>query len=161
MFGIATSICVAVRHRTSQSRAVLGPLVLALLAAAAFGQTQDTTPQAIDECGTLVFSSSGCILFQGTGGMVYIPDTGRFRVGDAVRVVGTLDPTCKTICKDAAGCVRGAVLYDPAVFPCGQALPSFPGDIVTNACTTVSTAVLTLTLAGLWYTRRRLTGGRT
>jgi hypothetical protein len=130
-------------------------LVLASAAGAQTTQPSDNSPQAIDECGTLV-EGSGCVLFQGAGGKWVIPGgSGDFRFGDAVRVVGTADPSCVTICPDADGCIRGAVLYDPNVLPCGTALPNFPADIVTNVCSTLSAALLTLTVVGLLATRRR------
>ncbi len=108
----------------------------------------------IDACGVLV-QGHGCVLFEGGGGSYVIPDAGNFRFGDAVRVVGTLDPNCITICPDADGCVRGAVLYDPLVFPCGTPLPSFPGDLLTGLCETLGGVLVALPLVGLWYTRSR------
>ncbi len=124
-----------------------------LLAAGAYGQADQTEPSLIDECGTLV-QGNGCVLFEGAGGKYVVPDAGRFDFGDSVRIVGTLDPSCITICKDSDGCIRGAELYDPATFPCGVSLPNFPEDIVTNACASASTGLLTIALAGIWYTRR-------
>jgi hypothetical protein len=131
-------------------------LALCALAATAnaWAQTDQTGSQAFDECGVLV-QGAQCVLFQGAGGLYYVPDTGDFRVGDAVRAVGTLIPGCNTICSDADGCIGGGKLYDPSVFPCGQALPNFPADILTNACSSVGSTVLMLTLAGLWLTRPR------
>jgi len=117
------------------------------------GQSGQAALSPVDECGVLVQGES-CVLFEGGGGRYVVPDTGHFRVGDAVRVVGTLDPNCVTICKDADGCIRGGTLYDPALFPCGTRVPQFPQDLVTGTCTAASAALLTLTLAGLWYTRR-------
>ncbi len=114
---------------------------------------------AIDACGTLVQGES-CVLFEGGGGRYVVPDAGDFRVGDAVRVVGTLDPSCVTICKDADGCILGGKLYDPARSPCGTPLPQFPQDLVTSACTALSGALLTFTLAGLWCARRAQVGRR-
>jgi hypothetical protein len=145
----------------SMHRGILARLTLLvlLLTPAAWAQTdQNTTgPTEIDECGTLV-RSGNCVLFEGGGGTYYVPNTGNFKVGDAVRVVGTLNPNCTTICDQADGCIQGATLYDPAINPCGQALPNFPGDIVTNACTAAAGSLLALTLGGLWLTRPRQTG---
>jgi len=110
--------------------------------------------QPIDACGMLV-QGHGCVLFQGGGGSYVVPDAGDFKFGDLVRVVGTVDPNCITICPDADGCIRGAVLYDPLVFPCGTRLPSFPGDLLTGLCETAGGVLIGLPLAGLWYTRVR------
>lgn len=129
-------------------------LLVAAAAGAACGQTDETGQRAFDECGTLVRGAE-CVLFEGAGGKYYVPELGDFQVGDAVRAVGTLDPSCVTICRDADGCLLGGALYDPAVFPCGQPLPRFPQDILTNACSLLSTGLVALSLGGLWYARRR------
>ena len=120
----------------------------------AWTQTNDDTegPRAIDACGVLV-QGAGCVLFEGAGGSWVVPDAGRFDFGDAVRIVGTADPDCITICPDADGCIRGAVLYDPLVFPCGTPLPSFPDDLVTGLCESLGGALVALPLAGMWCTR--------
>ncbi len=133
-------------------------LPILALASAAAAQTDPNAPQLIDECGTLV-EGNGCVLFEGAGGRFVVVGSGssRFQFGDAVRVVGTVDPKCVTICPDADGCIRGAELYDPAVLPCGTALPNFPADIVTGVCSSLSAALLTLTVVGLRATRRRAT----
>jgi len=110
--------------------------------------------QDFDACGVLAVGN-GCILFEGGGGTYVLPDAGGFDFGDAVRVVGTLDPECITICDEADGCIRGAAVYDPAFYPCGSSLPNFPGDIITNTCSSVGAALPAAALAGLWLTRRR------
>ena len=124
-----------------------------LLVAAARGQTTQPSSQAIDECGVLL-EGAGCVLFQGAGGKYVVVSGGDFKFGDAVRVVGTVDTGCITICKDADGCIRGATLYDPAIFPCGTSLPNFPADLVSGLCSTVSASLLTLTVVGLWCAAR-------
>jgi hypothetical protein len=129
-------------------------LLVAVLASAAYAQTEDGGPSAFDACGILV-RGTDCVLFDGGGGKYVVSDAGRFRIGDAVRVVGTLDPNCQTICAGSDGCIRGAELYDPAVYPCGQPLPNFPTDIVTNVCSAASLGLLILTLAGLSCTGLR------
>ncbi len=111
-----------------------------------------TTP--IDACGTLI-EGDGCVLFSGGGGNYVLADYGRFHVGDAVRVVGTVDPNCSTICSGSDGCILGAVVYDPAVFPCGTKLPNAPADIITNVCSAIGSAAPALALAGMWLTRPR------
>ncbi len=116
------------------------------------GSNSQTGPQPFDACGTLVRGTE-CVLFEGGGGKYYVPDTGGHHVGDTIRVVGTLDPNCATFCQDADGCISGAKVYDPAVYPCGTAIPSFPGDIITNACTTISAGTLALSIVGMYLTR--------
>jgi hypothetical protein len=142
-------------------------LAFALLASSlACSQTNDNQTQQndngglrfqlFDACG-LLKEGNGCILFEGGGGTYVLPDAGGFDFGDVVRVVGTLDPECVTICTDADGCIRGAAVYDPTVFPCGTDLPNFPDDIFTNACSSLGTALPAAALVGLWLTRRRRT----
>jgi hypothetical protein len=128
-----------------------------LLVSAAQGQTPQPTSFDIDECGVLV-QEGGCALFSGGGGKFVVVDTGRFGFGDSVRVVGTVDTNCTTICSTADGCIRGATLYDPAILPCGTALPNFPGDIVTGACSSLGTTLLVATVTGLWLSRRSSRG---
>jgi hypothetical protein len=110
--------------------------------------------QPFDACGVLK-QGGGCILFEGGGGTFVLPDAGGFEFGDLVRVVGTRDPECVTICHDADGCIRGAAVYDPTVYPCGSTLPNFPDDIVTDACSSLGTALPAAALVGLWFTSRR------
>ena len=120
----------------------IGPLAAAALA-------QSPTPGPIDTCGALVQGAT-CVLFQADGGTRYVlPSFGNFRVGDAVRVVGTVT-FCNSICGDADACISAPQLYEPTVFPCGEPLPNFPGDI----CTGVSSSLLGMTLVGLWLCRR-------
>jgi len=129
-------------------------LPMLVLTSAVAAQTDPNAPQSqlIDECGTLV-QGNGCVLFEGAGGRYVVVASGRFQFGDAVRVVGTIDPECVTICPEADGCIRGAVLYDPARLPCGTALPNFPEDIVTGVCSSLSAALLALAVVGLRATR--------
>lgn len=132
--------------------------VLCALCPAGFGQTgDDLAPHAIDACGVLV-RGTDCVLFEGAGGRFYLADYGNYRVGDAVRVIGTADPTCITICRDADGCIRGATLYNPAVYPCGTAIPSISdldNALVDSVCTAASGALGTLALAGMFLSRPR------
>jgi hypothetical protein len=117
------------------------------------GQEPDTEPRPFDECGVLM-QVGNCVLFAGAGGNYYLPDAGDYRVGDAVRVVGTLYPNCSTICTEADGCISGAAVYDPAVFPCGTDLPNFPGDLLAGLCTAVGTGLLACSAIGT-FTRGR------
>jgi hypothetical protein len=140
-------------------RAVCGLLAAGLWVAAAPAQTDPNSggATAIDACGTLS-QGAGCVLFEGGGGTWVLPDPGRFRLGDAVRVVGTADPSCVTICADADGCIRGGVVYDPAVYPCGTTLPNLPVDLVNGLCEAASGALVGLAVLGIWYTRPRGAG---
>ncbi len=133
-------------------------LVVAMLSLAAFvtaarAQSGDET---IDECGVLVRVGS-CVLFEGAGGRFLLSDYGDYREGDLVRVVGAVDENCITICPEADGCVRGAEVFDPLVFPCGEPLPNFPGDI----CTGVAGGLTLAGLGGLALASRRLPRRRT
>ena len=101
-----------------------------------------------DACGVLV-NGPGCVLFEGGGGSYVLADAGNFAFGDTVRVVGTLNPNCITLCPEADGCISGAEVVDPAVFPCGTPLPSFPQDIFTGVCPAAATGLLALTLVSL------------
>jgi hypothetical protein len=132
---------------------VSGLFVLALSAGEICGQTDGAVAGPFDGCGVLV-AGNGCVLFEVGGAQYVIPDAGRFEFGDAVRVVGTLDPECITIC-EVDGCIRGGVVYDPAVYPCGTRLPDFPGDLFRGLCDAVSAGLVGATATGLLFTRRR------
>ncbi len=133
-------------------------ILAALAGRLAVAQSDGTTTQPgssdFDACGTLV-RTQDCVLFDGGGGLYYLSDYGRFQVGDAVRVVGSLDDSCVTICGEAQGCVRGARLYDPAQFPCGTDIPSLSEDLLPSLCATASGALGSLATSGLWLARRR------
>jgi len=130
-------------------------MAVLLLAATAVGQDGGSDgPREIDACGVLV-QGAGCVLFAGGGGQYVLSEYRDFRIGDAVRVVGTVDPNCTTICGDADGCIRGAQVYDARVYPCGTPLPDFPADLVGNLCTAASGALAGLGAAGLFFVRRR------
>lgn len=139
-------------HRIATAAAAL------VLLAAPVGALADSANadgmQAIDACGVLV-QGAGCVLFEGGGGTYVVVNVDDFQFGDAVRVVGTVDPECVTICPEADGCIRGAAVYDPAVFPCGTDLPNLPADIVTDACTMASGVLVAGTVAGLMLARPR------
>jgi hypothetical protein len=148
---------------TLRKRSILTAAISALFAPAAIEQvTNDPNgpsgPQEIDACGTLV-QMGPCVVFEGGGGSYVLADYGRFRIGDAVRVIGTADPDCITICPDADGCIRGAVLYDPAIWPCGTPIPSVGEDllpaITESACSALGSAATMLTIVGLIATRVR------
>lgn len=126
--------------------------ILALLLAASINPSAraQSTDQTIDECGVLVRVGS-CVLFEGAGGRFVLADYGDYREGDLVRVVGTVDENCITICSEADGCVRGAEVFDPLVFPCGEPLPDFPGDV----CTGVAGGLTLAGLSGLAVASRR------
>ncbi|MCG3126541.1 MAG: hypothetical protein CHACPFDD_01388 [Phycisphaerae bacterium] len=112
---------------------------------------------AFDECGVLVRGVE-CVLFEGGGGRYVLSDYGDFKVGDAVRVVGTLNENCISICSDADGCIAEAVVYDPVALPCGTEIPS----ISLDTCATTAAGLLGSALGGVALTsrpkRRRVIG---
>lgn len=125
-------------------------LILAAPSGITFAQDNEPAPvREIDACGTLV-RSGNCFLVEVAGGRFLVTETGRFGAGDEVRVIGTLDETCITICADADGCIRGAELFDPEVLPCGT-----PIGVPFDPCAGLSTALLAAPLVGLWFSRRR------
>jgi hypothetical protein len=146
--------CSVAQEVTMTFRWLLAGVAASLLAASAPAQSAAMT--AFDECGVLT-PGSGCILVDTGSGRYIVTDAGRFAFGDEVRVVGTLDPACTSICPEADGCIRGAELYDPDFYPCGQAIPSFPADLVSGICTSASAGILLATFAGLFVTRPRHT----
>jgi len=91
-----------------------------------------------------------CFLLEVAGGRFYVADYGGYAEGETVHVTGTVDRSCITICGDADGCIRGAVLYDPAVFPCGEPIPDPQLDICGSAASAVAGS---LGLA-LWFSSR-------
>jgi hypothetical protein len=129
------------------------PAVLTTAFWAAAQNTQPSGPFEIDACGTLVRGVE-CVLFETGGARYFLANYGRFRVGDKVRVVGTVNPDCVTICGEGDGCVQGAVLYDPAVFPCGTDLPDLPGDI----CAAAAAGLAGLAAGGMYLSGRRRSG---
>lgn len=132
-------------------------LLLAVAVNSAPAQDDGPEPGPIDACGVLI-QQGACAVFEGGGGVYVIPSVDDdFGFGDPVRVVGTIDPDCITICDETDGCISGATLYDPGRFPCGTDIPSFPGDIITGVCSGASAALLAGTAAGLWLTRRART----
>jgi len=122
-------------------------------AAAAVAQAPSSQPSAFDACGYLV-AGPGCILFEGGGGTYVLPQAEGFQFGDFVRVVGTLDPECVTICPQADGCIRGARVYSARQFPCGTHLPNFPEDIVINVCSSLSGLFVAGPLIAVFIARR-------
>jgi hypothetical protein len=146
--------------REIQMTRVVTLVCFALCIAVAQGQTTQPSMREIDACGVLV-QGAGCVLFEGGGGTYVVVASGDFQFGDAVRVVGTVDTGCITICPEADGCIRGATLYDPAVLPCGTDLPNLPADLVSGLCSTISASLLMLTAVGLWCTARAARAART
>jgi len=62
--------------------------------------------QEFNGCGQLI-QGIECVLFQpDEGGLWVLDNRGNFRVGDRVRVIGTLDRECITICQQGDGCIR-------------------------------------------------------
>lgn len=130
-------------------------------AVSACGQITDEL-QPIDDCGVLV-NGGGCVLFEGAGGSyVLVADLEGYRFGDSVRVVGTINPYCNNICAaETDGCIQGATVYDPAVYPCGTEIPSLAEDLISGACAAASGALIMICVCGMWMTRtRRVACGR-
>lgn len=117
------------------------------LPSAARGQSSDD----FDKCGFLV-QGQNCVVFE-SGGSYILSDYGRFVVGDFVRVTGTLDEDCVTICDDVDGCIRGATIYDALVIPCGTELPT-PEGFAADLCAAASGA-LVASLFTLRFAARR------
>ena len=122
-------------------------IIAAATAAPASAQLSDEPD--FDACGVLV-QGAECVLFTGGGGSYVLSDYANFKIGDLVRVIGTLDEACITICQEGDGCIRGAEVFDPAVFPCGT-----PVRVEFDPCGGLSTALLPLGLMGMWFGRRR------
>lgn len=129
-----------------------------LAAISAYAQTTQPSTSEFDACGTLVVSG-GCLVFRGGGGDYLLGDYGRYAAGDAVRVIGTLNPDCVTICSGLDGCIQGAITYDPAVYPCGSDIPSLADDLIPAltdaACTAASGVLGGAGLVGMFLARPR------
>ncbi len=122
-----------------------------MLVGAASGQTSDGPD--FDACGLLVRGAE-CVLFEGGGGRYVLSSfDDDFTIGDLVRVVGTLDENCATICSDGDGCIRGARLFDPFIFPCGT-----PIEVPFDPCSGLSAGLLPLLVLLGFRSGRR--GGR-
>ena len=116
-------------------------IVAALSIAAVHGalaQTTQPSNQEIDACGTLV-QVGRCVLFSGAGGNYVLADYGDFKLGDAVRVVGTISTDCQNICAEADGCIQGAVVYDPAIVPCGTPIADLETDLAVASIDALGT----------------------
>ncbi len=115
----------------------------------AFAQSDPsiTGPQPFDQCGVLV-NGNGCVLLDGE---YLLTNAGGYPFGATVRVVGTLDPHCINICGDISGCISGAEIYDPTVFPCGTALPNLQTDIVSGVCSGVAGGLVLGSCVGLGW----------
>lgn len=123
--------------------------------AAALGQTSQPAAGEFDACGRLV-QGAECVLFEGGGGTYYVVgDFSRFRVGDAVRIIGELNPDCVSFCQEGDGCIGNAELFDPALFPCGT-----PVRTPFDPCAGLSTTMLAAGLLGLAWAAGRGRCGR-
>ncbi len=78
-------------------------LALALVAASA---TRAHAQFDYDACGTLIQGVT-CVLYEddATGEQYLLDDIGGFGVGEFVHVMGTLTPSCITICLQGDGCI--------------------------------------------------------
>ncbi|MBI5864551.1 MAG: hypothetical protein HZB38_08595 [Planctomycetes bacterium] len=136
-----------------------GLLALSLeISAAACGQATQPADGPFDACGTLV-QVGPCVLFSGGGGQYVLADFCGYHVGDTVRVVGTRSSECSNFCVESDGCIQGAKLYDPAVYPCGTDIPSLADDLVPalldTACQSTSGLLAAIAAVGMAVTRRR------
>ena len=85
-------------------RAICALALFVLLGAPSLAGAQ--LPGSFDGCGTLV-AGAECPLFQAdNGGLFLVENLGGFNLGDYVRVVGTLDLGCITVCLQGNGCIR-------------------------------------------------------
>ncbi len=61
--------------------------------------------EQFQDWGSLI-NGAECVLFQADSGGIYVLDNyGGFNLGDRVRVRGTLEPSCNTICMQGDGCI--------------------------------------------------------
>ena len=131
---------------------------IGMLVPPSVAQTTQPSQQEIDACGTLV-QVGRCVLFSGAGGNYVLADYGDFKLGDAVRVIGTISTDCTSICAEADGCIQGAVVYDPAIVPCGTPIADLETDLavaaIDSVCSAASGAIGAAGLVGLALTRRR------
>jgi hypothetical protein len=105
---------IASRSRWRNALASAAFLVLGL---ASSREARAQTP--FDGCGTIVPGITCPRLFSAdSGGLWLLDDFGAFQVGDYVRVVGTADPGCFTICQQG-GCINGNTIGLCAVCACG------------------------------------------
>ena len=70
-------------------------------------------------CGTLI-AGVECVLFQADVGGLYVVNTAGFSIGDHVRVVGTLNPSCITVCMQGNGCIANSTMTLCAPSPVEQ-----------------------------------------
>lgn len=146
----------------TRTRGFSGFLAMAALAASGSAQTTDPNNSAlngteVDACGSIVQGTT-CPVFSGGGGTWYLADYGHYKIGDSVRVIGTISTDCTTFCTGIDGCIVGNKIYSSDVNPCGVPIPSFPGDAINSACSSLATTTTGLLLVGMWLTwpgRRR------
>lgn len=74
-----------------------------------------------DMCGTIVQGVTCPLLFEDTNGLLWVvDDTGPFGIGDVVRVIGTADPGCISICNQGNGCI-----FSNTIGACGPIATSY------------------------------------
>ena len=129
------------------------PLNVIIIAASAPASAQLSDEPDFDACGVLV-QGAECVLFTGGGGSYALSDYANFKIGDLVRVIGTLDENCITICQEGDGCIRGAEVFDPTVFPCGT-----PVRVEFDPCGGLSAALVPLLGGGLLLVGFRRSAG--
>jgi hypothetical protein len=112
-----------------QHTRLLGPSLLATFLLATAGAAHAQTP--FDGCGTIVPGVTCPKLFQADAGGLWVLSTyGSFVVGDVVRVTGTADPSCITLCQQG-GCILNNSIQACAVCACTT---SCAGDGTGAAC---------------------------
>lgn len=97
----------------------LGAMVLGLSLFVGSSANAQPVGTSFDECGVIV-DGVECVLFSADSGLLLVVNLAGFSVGDNVRVVGTYEPFCITICQQGDGCI-----FDEDVTPCGGLDPEF------------------------------------
>ena len=88
--------------------------------------------QSFDGCGTIVPGVTCPKLFAPDSGGLYVlqANLSGFNVGDHLHVVGTIDPSCITICQQGNGCINPT-----SIGPCAPPATAFCfGDGTQGAC---------------------------
>lgn len=102
------------------------------------GLLNNTIGICFDRCGVLV-QGVECVLFQAdSGGLYVVQNLGGHVVGDRVRVQGSLNPQCVTICQQGNGCIEHNTIepcpIDPPTGACCHGALGMPGQcFVTTA----------------------------
>lgn len=92
---------------------------------------QATAQASFDGCGTLVPGVTCTKLFQPDAGGLYVlgTDLTPYSLGDHLHVVGTIDPSCITLCMQGNGCINPSLVES-----CSPATDLCFGDGTQGAC---------------------------